>query len=32
MNASSSGHAEAFFSASGAALPQKVADGKINVQ
>jgi hypothetical protein len=32
MCASSSGCAAAFFSASGAALSQQVADGKINIQ
>jgi hypothetical protein len=32
MCASSSGCAAAFFSASGAALSQEVADGKMNVQ
>jgi hypothetical protein len=32
MCASSPSHAEAFFSASGTALSQEVADGKINVQ
>jgi hypothetical protein len=32
MCASSSGGTEAFFSASGTALSQEVADGKINIQ
>jgi hypothetical protein len=32
MCASSCGRAAAFFAASGAALSQQVADGKINVQ
>jgi hypothetical protein len=32
MCASSSGRTAAFFSESGAALSQQVADGKINVQ